>query len=236
MSIYAIGDLHLSFNTDKPMNVFGKQWDNYEEKIKEDWIKKVKENDVVLIPGDVSWSMKLEETFKDFEYIENLPGIKIILRGNHDYWWNTLTKMNAYIKEQNFKTINFLYNNSYIYKDYIICGTRGWKTIENEEDKKIYERELLRLELSLNDGIKKYGNEKEIIVCMHYPPITNVKCENSKIIQILKNYNVKTCIYGHLHGEALQNAIEGKILGMDFKLVSSDYLNFQLLKIKDVNL
>lgn len=231
MAIYAIGDLHLSFNTNKPMNIFGENWDNYEEKIKENWLKKVKQNDLVLLPGDFSWSMKLEDTYKDFEYINNLPGKKILLKGNHDYWWNTLKKMNEFIQKNNFSNINFLYNNSYFFEDYIICGTRGWNISKNEEDKKIYERELLRLELSLNDGIEKYGKNKEIIVCMHYPPLTNEENLNSNIINLLKKYNVKKCVYGHLHGASHKEAIEGKISGIDFKLVSSDYLNFNLIKI-----
>lgn len=235
MSIYAIGDLHLSFNTDKPMNIFGEKWNNYEEKIKVDWLKKVKENDLVLIPGDFSWSMKLEDTYKDFEYLNNLPGKKILLKGNHDYWWNTVKKMNEFIKNNKFNNIEFLYNNSYFFDNCIICGTRGWNISNDEEDKRLFERELLRLELSLNDGIQKYGEDKEIIVCMHYPPITSYNISeydiNLKMINLLKKYNVKKCIYGHLHGTSHKDAIEGDISGIEFKLVSSDYLNFELYKI-----
>lgn len=235
MSIYAIGDLHLSFNTDKPMNIFGEKWNNYEEKVKVDWLKKVKENDLVLIPGDFSWSMKLEDTYKDFEYLNNLPGKKILLKGNHDYWWNTVKKMNEFIKNNKFNNIEFLYNNSYFFDNCIICGTRGWNISNDEEDKRLFERELLRLELSLNDGIQKYGEDKEIIVCMHYPPITSYNISeydiNLKMINLLKKYNVKKCIYGHLHGTSHKDAIEGNISGIDFKLVSSDYLNFELYKI-----
>lgn len=235
MSIYAIGDLHLSFNTDKPMNIFGEKWNNYEEKVKVNWLKKVKENDLVLIPGDFSWSMKLEDTYKDFEYLNNLPGKKILLKGNHDYWWNTVKKMNEFIKNNKFNNIEFLYNNSYFFDNYIICGTRGWNISNDEEDKRLFERELLRLELSLNDGIQKYGEDKEIIVCMHYPPITSYNISeydiNLKMINLLKKYNVKKCIYGHLHGTSHKDAIKGNISGIDFKLVSSDYLNFELYKI-----
>ena len=229
MSIYAIGDLHLSFNTNKPMNIFGENWNNYEEKIKKDWQEKVTDNDLVILLGDFSWSMKLEDTYKDFEYINNLPGKKILLKGNHDYWWNTVIKMNKYLKENDFKDIEFLYNNSFIFDNYIICGTRGWNILDNNEDKKVYERELQRLELSLNDGVKKYGEDKEIIVCMHYPPITK---DNNDIIKLLKKYNVKKCIYGHLHGIAHKEAVEGNVLGIELKLVSADYINFELYKIK----
>lgn len=235
MSIYAIGDLHLSFNTDKPMNIFGEKWNNYEEKIKKDWLKKVKENDLVLLPGDFSWSMKLEDTYKDFEYLNSLPGKKILLKGNHDYWWNTVKKMNEYINKNKFNNIEFLYNNSYCFDNYIICGTRGWNISNDEEDKRLFKRELLRLEISLNDGIQKYGENKEIIVCMHYPPIKSYSILeydiNLKMINLLKKYNVKKCIYGHLHGAAHKDAIEGNINEIEFKLVSSDYLNFELYKI-----
>lgn len=235
MSIYAIGDLHLSFNTDKPMNIFGEKWNNYEEKLKVDWLKKVKEDDLVLLLGDFSWSMKLEDTYKDFEYLNNLPGKKILLKGNHDYWWNTVKKMNEFIKNNEFNNIEFLYNNSYFFDNYIICGTRGWNISNDEEDKRLFERELSRLELSLNDGIQKYGEDKEIIVCMHYPPITSYNILeydiNLKMINLLEKYNVKKCIYGHLHGTSHKDAIEGNISEIEFKLVSSDYLNFELYKV-----
>ena len=236
MAIYAIGDLHLSFNTNKPMNIFGEKWNNYEEKIKKDWLNKVKETDLVLLPGDFSWSMKLEDTYKDFEYINNLPGNKILLKGNHDYWWNTVKKMKEYIKNNNFKNIEFLYNNSYLYDNYIICGTRGWNISNDKEDIRLYERELFRLELSIKDGIEKFGEDKEIIICMHYPPITSYNITeydiNYKMINLLKKYNVKKCIYGNLHGASHKEAIEGKIEEIEFKLVSSDYLNFELYEIK----
>ena len=144
MSIYAISDLHLSFNTNKPMDIFG--WENYEERIKKNWLEKVNEKDLVLLPGDFSWEMKLENTYKDFEFINNLPGKKLLLKGNHDLWWTTLKKMRTFLEEENLKNIDFIYNNSYEFENYIIAGTRGWNLIsEGEEDKKIKERELLRL-------------------------------------------------------------------------------------------
>ena len=170
MSIYAISDLHLSFNTNKPMDIFG--WENYEERIKTNWLEKVNEKDLVLLPGDFSWEMKLENTYKDFEFINNLPGKKLLLKGNHDLWWSTLKKMRTFLEEENLKNIDFIYNNSYEFESYIIAGTRGWNLIaEGEEDKKIKERELLRLENSIKNGIEKYGKDKPIIVCMHYPPL-----------------------------------------------------------------
>ena len=134
MAIYAIADLHLSFSTNKPMDIFGDNWQNYEEKIKQDWQAKVKEQDLVILPGDFSWAMYLEETEKDFEFINNLTGQKILLKGNHDYWWTTLTSMRKYIQEKQFKKIDFLINNSYEYQNKIIAGTRGWSLSEDDED------------------------------------------------------------------------------------------------------
>lgn len=234
MAIYTIADLHLSFNTNKPMDIFGQNWHNYEEKIKQDWLSKVKQDDLVILPGDFSWAMYLDETKKDFEFIDDLPGKKILLKGNHDYWWTTVTSMRKYIKNNNFENIDFLYNNSYQYENYILAGTRGWSQTEDKDDKKIIKREALRLELSITEGIKQYGNEKEIIVFMHYPPImkTNVmQNEQNEFIKIMKKYNVRKCYYGHLHGTSIKEAVEGEYFGINFKLVSCDSLDFKLLKL-----
>lgn len=151
MAIYIIADLHLSFDTNKPMDIFGDNWKNHEEKIKQDWQLKVKPEDTVILPGDFSWGMYLEETNNDFEYINNLPGKKILLKGNHDYWWTTVTKMRRYIKENNFKDIDFLYNNSYEIENKIIVGTRGWVISEEQEDIRLTNREIERFELSIKD-------------------------------------------------------------------------------------
>jgi len=230
MSIYAIADLHLSFNTDKPMGIFGSNWENHAEKIRKDWLEKVNEQDTVLIPGDFSWETYLEDTYKDFDFLNSLPGRKILLKGNHDYWWTTLTNIQKYLKENNFNTIDILFNNSYETEDYVIAGTRGWDYIKASE-RKIIEREIGRLELSLKDAKRK---NKEIIVCMHYPPISKNYLDNEferKILYILKEYNVKRCIYGHLHGTSHAQAIIGEVEGIKFDLVSADYLNFRLLKL-----
>ena len=231
MSIYVIGDLHLYFSIDKPMNIFGFNWENHAEKIKDNWIKKVKETDTVLIPGDFSWATYLDETYKDFEFLNNLPGRKILLKGNHDYWWTTVNKMNNYIKKCGFKNIEFLYNNSYLIEDKIITGTRGWISNLNNENLKILKRENERLKLSIKSGIEKYGEDKEIIVLMHYPPFIKENVENIDFIKTMKEFNVSKCFYGHLHSDSHKEAIEGKIENIEFKLVSSDYTNFDLLKI-----
>ncbi|MBR6504642.1 MAG: metallophosphoesterase [Clostridia bacterium] len=234
MAIYTISDLHLSLNKEKPMDIFGENWTDHSAKIKSNWQGKVTDSDVVLMPGDFSWAMNLKDTYDEFKYLEELPGKKILLKGNHDYWWETITKMRNYLEANNFESIDFLHNNSYLYENIIIAGTRGWIINDELDDKKIFERELGRLELSIEDGIKKYGEEKDIIVCMHYPPIINKDISESerKLLNILKKYNVKKCIYGHLHGESQKYAITGCIEGIEFILASADYLEFELLKIK----
>ena len=231
MSIYAIADLHLSFESPKPMDIFGDNWTNHENKIRKNWMEKVKKEDTVLLPGDFSWAMELSDTFKDFEYLNNLPGRKIMLKGNHDYWWNSLKKLNEFIEENEFKNINFLHNNAYEVEGHIIAGTRGWVISNKEEDKPILDRELIRLELSINEGIKQFGEYKPIIICMHYPPTNNILMENSEFIKLMQKYNVKKCIYGHLHGESHVEGIQGNVGGIQLNLVSADYLNFNLEKI-----
>ena len=232
MSIYAISDLHLSFGDNKPMDIFGINWEKHTEKIKENWIKIVKKNDLVLLPGDFSWAMYLKDTYKDFEYLSNLPGKKLLLKGNHDYWWTTLKKMREYLAENKFENIDFIYNNSYLFENKIIVGTRGWQDGKTVEDKRIIKRENLRLGLSLKDGIEKYGENKEIIVCMHYSPFNSYEELEMNYIKTMKKYNVTNCIYGHLHGETAQKeAKEGKINDINFKLVSCDYTKFSLIKI-----
>lgn len=230
MAIYVIGDLHLSFSTNKPMDIFGRNWQNYEEKIKKDWLLKVKPEDTVILPGDFSWAMYLDETEKDFEFINNLPGKKILLKGNHDYWWTTLTSMRKYIKEENFENIDFLYNNSYEIENKIIAGTKGWNISGEQEDIRLTKREVARLELSIKSGIEKYGNDKEIIVFMHYPPLTKTNIDTD-YTRLMKKYGIKRCYYGHLHANSIKDAVEGNVDGIEYKLVSSDGLDFKLLEI-----
>lgn len=235
MAIYIIGDLHLSFSTNKPMNIFGKNWENHEEKIKEDWEKRVNNLDTVIIPGDLSWATYLEDTYRDFEFVNNLPGKKILLKGNHDYWWTTVTNMKRYLKENNFNNIDFLYNNSFLIEDKIVCGTRGWiNTTRSKENDKILKRENDRLKISLNSGIEKFGTDKEIIVFLHYPPFNTTSIpEEMDIIKTMEKYNVKKCFYGHIHSDFLNEATEGNINGIEYRLISSDYINFNLVKLGD---
>ena len=233
MSIYIIGDLHLPFGVDKPMDIFGKQWEGYTEKLKEDWIKKVKPEDTVILAGDFSWATYLKDTYKDFEYLNSLPGKKIMLNGNHDYWWTTVKNMKKYLEENNFNNIDFLHNNSFCIEDKLIVGTRGWALLDTENSSKMIKREAQRLELSIKNAIKNYGEDKEIIAIMHYPPITRAKMKNeytydSEFLEIMKKYNIKKCYYAHLHANSHKDAVEGTVEGIEFYLISGDYLEFSL--------
>lgn len=236
MSIYVIGDLHLPFGIDKPMDIFGEKWQDYTKKLKEDWLKKVTTEDTVILAGDFSWATYLEDTFKDFSYINNLPGKKILLKGNHDYWWTTITAMKKYLKEKQIENVDFLFNNSFEIENKVIVGTRGWALLDSENSKKMIKREKLRLELSIKNAIDKYGSEKEIVCIMHYPPISKSCFKNeytyeSEFLDLMKQYNIKKCYYGHLHGASHKDAVEGNIEGIIFKLISCDYLDFKLQNI-----
>lgn len=234
MSIYVIGDLHLSFSADKPMDKFGLNWENHAEKIRENWISKVTENDTVILPGDFSWATYLEETYNDFEFLNSLPGKKILSKGNHDYWWTTVTSMKRFLRENNFENIDFLYNNAFLIENKIITGTRGWiNTWKSQENYKILKRENERLKISINKGIKEFGEDKEIITFIHYPPFYKETLipEEIDFAKTLNSYNIKKCYYGHLHGESHKDAIEGIINEIEYKLISSDYLKFDLLEI-----
>ncbi len=235
MAIYTIADLHLSFETDKPMDIFGPNWENHEKKIKENWKRQVKEDDLVVIAGDFSWAMNLEDTKKDFKFLNDLPGKKLLLKGNHDYWWTTLTKMRKFLVENNFENIDFIQNNYYLEQNKFIIGVRGWTISNSEEDLKIIRREKLRIDAQLEKIRENYTNRKEILVFMHYPPyeIKDGRIENP-YAQLFEEYNIKKCYYGHLHGEQAYKDIEDfDYNGVKYILISADYLNFDLLKILD---
>ncbi len=224
MNIFAISDLHLSFSNNKPMEIFGDNWNKHTEKIRNNWKEQVREDDLVVLPGDFSWAMRLKDTVSDFAYLADLPGKKLLLKGNHDYWWTTLSSMRNFLKDNSFNNIDFIYNNSYLFNNYIICGSRGWSAIDCAENPKMLNREKIRLELSIKDGIDKYGTDKPIIACMHYPPSVDFR-------KILEKYNTKIVIYGHLHGDSHNYALNENINGIAYKLTSCDYTDFKLIKL-----
>lgn len=228
MAIWAISDLHLSFGVkDKPMNVFGQNWDGYEEKIKLNWCEKINPEDTVILAGDFSWGMYIEETIPDFEFLEKLPGKKLMIKGNHDYWWETMNKMNKFKKSNNFEDIEFIHNNYFDADGVAVCGTRGWEIgaeeLEPELDKRVFEREKERLKRSLELA----KNYREIIAVTHY----NIGVYE-EYINILKNYNVKKCIYGHLHGKIDREKINYIKDGIEFICTSCDLIDFNPTRIK----
>ncbi len=200
MKVFAISDLHLSINNPKPMDIFGPVWEGYIDKIFEDWKEKVTDEDIVLLAGDFSWAMKLEETKQDFNLLSTLPGKKVIIRGNHDYWWKSISAVRD-ILPSGFYAIQ---NDAIKFEDIIICGTRGWtvperNTEQTEENKKIYDREVLRLELTLQAADKLRNNGEKIICMMHYPP-TNFTKDDSDFTRLIEKYKVNKVVFGHLHG------------------------------------
>lgn len=227
MALFAISDLHLDLNGDKPMDIFGENWFEHDKKIKNNWIEKIKEEDTVIIAGDISWSMKIQNGIQDLEWIHKLPGRKIMVKGNHDYWWVSVTKLN-----EMYEDMKFIQNNFFAYEDYAICGARGWICPGGENfsihDEKIYKRELGRMRLSLENAEK--AGFKKFIVMMHYPPI-NDKSMDSGFVDIFKEYKVRFVIYGHLHGPSLLKAVKGEIDGIEYIITSADYLNFDPIKI-----
>jgi predicted phosphohydrolase len=227
VALYAISDLHLDLNGDKPMDVFGQNWFQHDKKIKDNWVKKVKDEDTVLIAGDISWSMKIEDGMNDLQWIHNLPGRKIMVKGNHDYWWVSITKLNNLYED-----MKFIQNNFFVYEDYAICGTRGWICPGGENfkahDEKIYTRELSRLRMSLDAAVKE--GFKKFIVMIHYPPM-NEKLVESGFVEIFKEYSVEKVVYGHLHGPSLTKALNGEKDGVEYILTSGDYLDFNPIKI-----
>lgn len=228
MALYAIGDTHLSFGTDKPMDVFGGGWTGYVERLRRGF-ETVSPEDTVVLCGDLSWGMSLEEAREDFAFLNALPGQKVILKGNHDYWWTTAAKMERFFRENGFDTLSLLHNNCRFYGDAALCGTRGWFYEEDrgEHSAKIFNRELLRLEASL-----KAGGDREKLCFLHYPPVyQGYRCR--EIMDLLERYGVTRCCYGHLHGGSHRLAVCGPVGGVDYQLVSADYLGFCPKKIMD---
>ena len=222
MALYAIGDLHLCLGAPKPMDIFGGAWVGYMDKLK-DGMSVLTTEDTVVLLGDLSWALGLDAAKEDFGWINTIPGKKIILKGNHDYWWSTASKFDKFCNAHGFENMHILNNNCYFYEDVALCGTRGWffeESRSSEHDEKVFKRELGRLEASL-----KAAGDKQKIVFLHYPPrYKGYECP--EILQLLKTYDVRQCFYGHLHGPSHALAQEGQWDGVDFKLVAADKLQF----------
>lgn len=227
MALYAIGDTHLSLASNKPMDVFGGGWEGYVEKLREGFASLGPEDTVVLC-GDLSWGMSLEEAKEDFAFLDALPGgRKLLLKGNHDYWWTTASKMEAFFAQNGFSTLHILHNNCYFYGETALCGTRGW-FYEETGSQKVFLRELIRLEASL----KAAGEGKEKLCFLHYPPLyQGYSCP--EIMELLERYGVSRCFYGHLHGGSHRLAVGGLRGSVDYRLIAADYVGFAPVKILD---
>ena len=223
MALYAIGDLHLALGKDKPMDVFGTVWENHAEKLKAGFAK-LNSDDVCVLCGDLSWGMGLEDAREDFLFIDALPGRKIIVKGNHDYWWSTAAQAKRFFAENGITTIDILNNNCFSYGELALCGTRGWFYEEESgaaHDKKIMLREIGRLKSSL-----EAAGEREKLVFLHYPPIfAKYRCE--EILALLREHRVRECCYGHIHGKGCRLSFNGVRDGCAFRLVSADFVNFE---------
>ncbi|MBQ9099682.1 MAG: metallophosphoesterase [Clostridia bacterium] len=234
MSLFVIADLHLSNGSDHAMDVFGARWQGYTEKICKNWRAVVGERDSVIIPGDVSWAMHLNEAREDFKLLDSLPGQKYLGKGNHDFWWETAAKMGRFFAENQISTLNLLYNNAFVIENYIVCGTRGWfveegqqQTVGDVDYAKIVNREVLRLKLSLDAAMAlKTGEnaDKEILVFLHFPPIWN-GFECKEIIDLLSSYGIRRCYHGHIHGTYHIPATK-QVGELSIRMISSDFLNF----------
>jgi len=231
MKVFAISDFHLSLNADKPMNIFGPVWDNYLEAIEEDWNKKVTDDDIVLIAGDISWAMRFNEAVEDLKYLMKLKGNKIIIKGNHDYWWNSISALREVLDNKTFA----LQNDAIKIGNFVICGSRGWTAKENgkfksADDEKIYKRELIRMELSLKHGKALMEDGDKLIVMQHFPPMNN-KCEKNEFTELYEAYGVEKVVYGHLH--AFDKGFNMKFTKnkIDYYLTSCDLLGNKLVQI-----
>lgn len=223
MALYTLADLHLAFGVNKPMDVFGGRWQGYQDKLRQG-LSVLREDDTLVIPGDFCWALDFSQAKADFAFLNSFPGRKLFVKGNHDYWWNTVSKFTKFCEENGFEQMYLLHNTAFFYGDLALCGTRGWFFEEDKEgthDEKVFRRELIRLETSL-----KAAGEREKICFLHYPPrYRGYTCP--EILDLLVQYQVKACYYGHLHGDSHKLAMEGPFAGTDFHLVAADYVQFQ---------
>jgi len=232
VALYAIGDLHLGHQVDKPMGIFGEKWIGHEKKLRASFAELLCENDVTVLVGDTSWAMAIEDSLEDFRYIDSLPGKKYILKGNHDYWWSTAKKIEVFFRAGDIHSIELLHNNCHMYGNVAICGTKGWmpSTDDSAHSEKIRARELQRLEFSLKEAEKQGATEK--VVFMHYPPIGRTYQWN-EATELMEGFGVSRCCYGHLHGRGHRDAFLGVKNGVEYSLVASDFIDFRPIRIFD---
>lgn len=227
MALFVISDPHLSFGVDKPMNIF-EGWGNYEKRLAENWTGSVGPSDSVVIPGDISWGLDINETLPDLRFIDELPGTKYILKGNHDLWWPTMKKLTAFLEENGISSIIPVFRNAYETEGVAVCGTRSWFYDSSEPKEKVFSREMMRLETSLQEA-QKLGT-REIIAFLHYPPVFHGMVVQ-EAVDLLKKYGVRRCYYGHVHGKNINYAFNGVYEDIRFRLVSADALSFRPLMI-----
>lgn len=229
MALYAIGDLHLSLGCDKPMDIFP-GWEGYLQRLETAWRAQVQPEDTVVLAGDTSWAMKLENTYEDFAFLQSLPGKKLISKGNHDYWWNSKTKMDAWFEKNGFDSLAILHNNSYLVCGMAVCGTRSWMfRPQDKHDDKVMQREKGRLAASLQHAQQHYP-QAEKLVFLHYPPLYP-NADSPEMIELMRQYDVQRCYYGHLHGGMIRQAVQGDADGIVYALISADALGFSPLRI-----
>ncbi len=230
MALFAIGDLHLALGSDKPMDIFS-GWEDYMTKLEENWKANITAEDTVVVMGDVSWAMSLENSLPDFIFLQNLPGKKIILKGNHDYWWCTMSKMNQFIQQHQLNSISFLHNNFHFVEGVCICGTRSWLFDPDEPlNNKIMQREVGRLTASLSQAQAAHPSAEKLAF-LHYPPVFT-GASAPEIIEVLEQFSVKRCYYGHLHGGSIRWAVQGIVNGIEYKLLSADAISFNPYRIQ----
>ncbi|MBR7008351.1 MAG: metallophosphoesterase [Ruminococcus sp.] len=230
MRIFTIADLHLPLGVNKPMDIFG-GWDDYVNRLHDNWQKIVSPQDIVVVPGDISWALKLEQTFKDFEFINALNGTKVFIKGNHDLWWSTRSKVEKFWSDNGFGTLHLVQNDCYRIGESAVCGTRGWINDDSEPaDAKVIAREAIRLDMSIGSAVSQGLRP---IVFLHYPPLYANNC-NLDIIEILHKYNISHCFYGHLHGNTHAFAINGTRDGITYQLISADFLQFAPMDITKI--
>ena len=228
MSLFVIGDTHLSLSTDKPMDIFG-GWKNYMQRLEENWRSVVQPQDTVIIPGDVSWGMSLEQAKEDFLFLHRLPGKKILMKGNHDYWWTTRAKMESFLEENGLDSLSILHNNAVSVEGLSLCGSRGWMFEQGQEhDKKIINREAGRIRASLQDA-QRFGEQEKVLI-LHYPPVV-MQDSIPEFFEVMNQYGVRRCYYGHIHSHGCRFAFQGEWCGVQLEMVSADYLRFMPKKI-----